>query len=46
MLARAVVAAVRLKLGKGNAPGRMKPKRARAPHVEKFGDGVPQPAEG
>jgi hypothetical protein len=31
---------------KGNAPGREKPKKARGPHVERSGDGEPQPAEG
>jgi len=46
MLVRAARRPLRLRLGKGNAPGRMKPKRARAPHVEKSGGGVPQPAEG
>jgi len=39
-------AVVEAKARKGNAPGRKKPKRARAPHVEKSGDGRPQPAEG
>jgi len=34
------------KARKGNAPERMKPKRARVPHVEKSGGGEPQPAEG
>jgi hypothetical protein len=41
MLVRAARQSLRLRLGKGNAPGRMKPKRARAPHVEKSGDGCP-----
>jgi len=44
--AKAVAATERPRLGKGNAPGRMKPKRARVPHVEKSGGGEPQPAEG
>jgi hypothetical protein len=41
MLVRAAWQSLRLRLGKGNAPGRIKPKRARAPHVEKSGDGGP-----
>jgi len=34
------------KARKGNAPGRMKPRKARVPHVEKSGDGQPEPGRG
>jgi hypothetical protein len=44
--ARMITVVVEAKARKGNAPERMKPKRARVPHVEKSGGGEPQPAEG